>query len=82
MAITKRPKAGRDADDFIAGAPDAREGPEVQGVRKGRRRQITLTISPPILAAVDHQAQRMGQSRAAVINLAIYQFLQRTHEDS
>ena len=83
MTITKRPPRGQgDAETFIAGAPDAGTEIEIPGVRKGRRRQITHTISPPVLAAVDHQAREMGMSRAAVINLAIYQFLRRTQEES
>jgi predicted transcriptional regulator len=31
-----------------------------------------LTIAPDLLAKVDEMAERMGQSRAALINLAIY----------
>ena len=70
MTIT-RPKKTQDAatDAFIAGAPDA-EKP--RGVRKGNRQQISLTIAPALLAKVDALAARLGQSRAAVINMAIY----------
>jgi hypothetical protein len=67
MAITKpvRPKT---SESFISGAPDARPN----GVRRGNKQQITLTIAPDLLAKVDEMAERMGQSRAALINLAIY----------
>ena len=69
MAITKpKPKT---LDEFVAAAPDAQ-------VRKGVRRggQITLTLSPEMLEKVDALARRMGQSRAAVINLAIFRLVE------
>jgi hypothetical protein len=81
MTIT-RPKAKANADAFIAGAPDARgqvlakEGRQPKYVRKGNKLQITLTISKPLLERVDELAARMDQSRAAVINLAVYQALE------
>lgn len=46
-----------------------------KGVRKGSRLQISLTIAPDLLARVDGLADEMGQTRAAVINLAIYRLL-------
>jgi Ribbon-helix-helix protein, copG family len=66
MAITK--PAPRTKEAFIEGAPDATR----KGVVRGRREQITLTIAPELLARVDQMAKRMGQSRAALINLFIY----------
>ena len=86
MAITKKPaKPAHDtsptaADAFISGAPDAggvQPVPKPRRVRKGKRVQITLTIAEPILDRVDQVAAELGQSRAAVINLAIMQMLQR-----
>ncbi|AMW35753.1 CopG family transcriptional regulator [Haematospirillum jordaniae] len=80
MAITKKPVkpvAGSSfapVDAFISGAPDADQGP--RRVRKGRKVQITLTITEPLLARVDELAGHLGQSRAAVINLAVMQMLQ------
>jgi hypothetical protein len=68
MTITK-PKP-RTADSFIADAPDAETTPK--GVRKGNKRQISLTIAPALLKKVDALAAELGQSRAAVINMAIY----------
>ena len=66
------------ADAFIAGAPDAAPVPKtVKGVMLGNKRQITLTISPELLARVDELARQIGQSRAAVINLAIRQAVER-----
>ena len=42
----------------------------------GHRFAVTLTIAEPILDRVDQVAAELGQSRAAVINLAIMQMLQ------
>ena len=60
MAITKPAK--KTTESFIGGAPDAAR----KGVIRGRKEQITLTISPELLARVDQMAGRMGQSRAAL----------------
>ena len=70
MAITKpvRPKT---PESFISAAPDA-VPTKGGGVRRGTKQQITLTIAPELLAKVDEMAERMGQSRAALINLAIF----------
>jgi hypothetical protein len=61
------------AEAFIGSAPDARR----KGVTRGRKEQITLTIAPELLAKVDALAGRMGQSRAALINRAIYELAER-----
>ena len=77
MAIVK-PKGKATADAFIAGAPDAAPAAKVvKGVMLGHKRQITLTIAPELLARVDELAAQIGQSRAAVINLAIRQAVER-----
>lgn len=71
-----RPKP-KSVESFISGAPDAatedraEKGPRY--VRKGRKIQITLTITQPMLERVDALAAKLGLSRAAVINLAINQ---------
>jgi hypothetical protein len=39
---------------------------------KGNKKQISLTIVPELLHKIDRLAEELGQSRAAVINLAIY----------
>lgn len=77
MAIT-RPKRKPSADDFIAAAPDAAAEAPLQPkyVKKGKKLQITLTIAQPLLERVDELAAKLGQSRAAVINLAVYQSLE------
>jgi hypothetical protein len=78
MAIIARPKskaasapqpADAAVDAFISGAPDA---PPPRGVKKGNRQQISLTIAPALLEKIDALAAELGQSRAAVINMAIY----------
>lgn len=74
MAITKKPSkppTTKTAENFIAGAPDA-----PRRVRKGRKVQITLTITEPLLDRVDDLAGQLGQSRAATINLALLQMLE------
>jgi Ribbon-helix-helix protein, copG family len=65
-------KRGQDVDAFISKAPDARKA-----VIRGRKEQITLTIAPDLLAKVDEIATRMGQSRGALINRAIYELAER-----
>lgn len=78
MAITK-PKPKQDNTDsidaFISGAPDAETKPK--GVVKGRKQQISLTIAPALLDKIDSLAKELGQSRAAVINLAIYRAVEK-----
>lgn len=78
MAISKKPKSvpvvtdERLAEDFITGAPDSTAP---RRVRKGKKIQISLTISEPLLERVDERASSLGLSRAAVINLSINQAL-------
>jgi ribbon-helix-helix CopG family protein len=67
VAIT-RPKP-RTLDEFVDRAPDALVR---KGVKRGKQEQISLTLAPELLEKVDGLARRMGQSRAAVINLAIF----------
>ena len=43
-----------------------------RGVIQGKKRQITLGISPALLERVDELAAQLGQTRASVINMAIY----------
>ncbi len=75
MSIT-RPKQKNppaNADAFISAAPDAEPAARaVKGVKKGNKVQISLTITPTLLSRVDALAAELGQSRAAVINLAIH----------
>lgn len=88
MSISRKPKAASSAPDkadaFIAGAPDASTTSATntttssydKGIAKGHKRQISHTIAPDLLRRVDEAAARAGQGRAAIINLAIYRFLE------
>jgi hypothetical protein len=61
-------------EESIGGAPDGGR----KGVIRGRKEQITLTIAPDLLAKIDGMASKMGQSRAALINRAIYELAERS----
>ena len=88
MAITRRPTPAASAtstaaqDAFINGAPDASpitkdsSAEYEKGIKKGNKRQITLTIEAELLERVDQVAKRTGQARAAVINMAIFQAIE------
>jgi len=69
MPITKPKSKTLAADAFIGGAPDSTG---TRGVMKGSKRQISLTIAPMLLKKVDELAEELGQSRAAIVNMAIY----------
>ena len=72
--IKKSHKVARTPTEFIAAAPD---GENVRrGVLRGKKQQITLTIMPDLLEKVDAMARRLGQSRAAVINMAVYRVVE------
>jgi hypothetical protein len=77
MAITKLAKR-KTAEHFIRAAPDAAR----KGVMRGRKEQVSLTLAPDLLRQVDELAKRMGQSRAATINLAIYRLLEAERKSS
>lgn len=80
MSIQRKPSGTiADAISFIANAPDAKSADgEVydKGIRKGNKRQISLTIAPELLRKVDEVAKRTGQGRAGIINMAIYRALE------
>jgi hypothetical protein len=48
--------------------------------RRQSKVQISLTVSRSILEKIDVRARKMGQSRAALIGLAMYQFLGKDAE--
>ena len=76
MTINRAATARKDAkavNTFIGSARDSGR----KGVIRGRKEQITLTIAPGLLAKIDDIASRMGQSRAALINRAIYELAER-----
>lgn len=84
MSIQRKPKpisAVSAEDVFISGAPDAKADVVAgavyeKGIAKGNKRQISLTISPELLRKVDEVANRTGQARAAIINMAIFNALE------
>lgn len=48
-----------------------------KGVKKGKKLQISLTLSPSLLDQVDAMACALGQSRAGLITMALHQALDR-----
>ena len=78
MAITRPvqtiPQSIPAVDAFIAGAPDAVRVP--RPTMLGNKRQISLTIAPALLEKVDAMAAEMGQTRAGIINMAIYRMVE------
>lgn len=70
MAITKKP--AKSADEFIAGAPDAKAAESPRQIKTaGKKAIITLSIDPVLLAKVDAWAKERGMSRAAAISFAV-----------
>lgn len=63
MTIAK-PRA-RQADSFVAGAPDAK----ATRWQRGTKTQITLSIAPELLERIDEVARRKYVSRAALVAL-------------
>jgi len=84
MVIKRKPSAVKKKskqEAFIQGAPDAQNaahktGVYEKGVPKGNKRQISLTIAPDLLRKIDEVAQRTGQARAAIINMAVFQAIE------
>ncbi|MGQ5490645.1 ribbon-helix-helix protein, CopG family [Thauera sp. ZXT1-4] len=83
MAITSKPKPkaaepavadNAAAEAFISGAPDASKA---SAARREVKKLISLKIAPTLLERVDQLAAELGQSRAAVINLAIHRAVER-----
>jgi len=66
MSIQRKPKPPTTVEEFVAGAPDAQTsaaspGTYEKGIKKGNKRQISLTIAPDLLRRVDEVAKRTGQ---------------------
>ncbi|MDZ4078509.1 MULTISPECIES: hypothetical protein [Hydrocarboniphaga] len=55
--------------------PEVAPAADNAGERKNNKIQISLMVSRDLLAKIDLKASKMGQTRAAVIGLAMYQFL-------
>lgn len=74
MTIQKLPKKiekikENALNNFINLAPDSQS--KKSGVMKGKKQQITVTISPDIIEQLDKKAEDTGLSRAALINIGI-----------
>lgn len=79
-----KPVDEKAAEAFIKGAPDgaglpaAEDKPKAKHVKKGKKIQITHTLSIELLERVDAAFPKMGMSsRASYINMAITQMLGR-----
>lgn len=73
-------------DKFVQGAPDAASTapapmpaaaalPADLIAAGGRKKPISLTIDPKILAQLDNKAAKLGLSRAAAFALAVSRFI-------
>lgn len=67
MTIAKPRNRPVSEASFISGAPDAK----TTRWQRGNKTQITLSISPELLAEVDEFAQRKHLSRAALLTVWI-----------
>lgn len=83
MAIQRKPKTSAEKEKavmaYIQGAPDAAASTSDEyekGVKKGNRRQVTITMAPDLLRRVDEAAKRSGMSRNAVISMATHRMLE------
>ncbi len=88
--ITKRPEPKsaetdqalldeRAVEQFLNKAPDGVPTAQAEtvrkGVKRGKREQISHTITPELLQKVDARARQEGQTRAGLINLAIARYV-------
>lgn len=69
MSVQRKPKkAENTVSAFVQGAPDAASASAPgQGVRRGRKRQISITLDDGVLDELDQVAHHQGMSRAAAI---------------
>jgi hypothetical protein len=82
MSITK-PKLSKPTDavvGFIDKAPDAAAATPVlvagEGKGADRKERISLTVAPSLLKQIDLLATKMGQSRAGLINMAMFRLIE------
>ena len=68
MAITQPSKRSK-ADDFTAGAPDAKPAPRL----RGKRQPIAFTLPPELIADIDAIAAEESRSRARMIEVFLRQ---------
>lgn len=77
--ITKRPAVTgqKQVEEFISGAPDGKgkiAQPAEPEQTSARKKAISMTVEPALLARVDRAAKRLGVSRAAAFSLALSRF--------
>ncbi len=77
LSASGRGEMAPEASEVVSTSEENRSIPRTKGVRKGRKLQISLTISPSLLDKVDAMAMAMGQSRAALITMALHQAVER-----
>jgi hypothetical protein len=92
--IQPRPNvSAQSVDAFINGAPDAagKAAPAVAPVSTrspdpelagGRKKPISLTIEPSILAELDRVARGLGISRASAFSLAVSRFIAQEKKEA
>lgn len=92
------PRPAKSAEEFIAGAPDGaparaaaatlppddvnHAGGDDLPVAGGRKKPISLTIDPAILAQLDRKARALGLSRAGAFSLAVSRFIAQEDRDA
>ena len=80
MAIVDPPrkKVKEDAaKEFLQGAPDAQAKGKTKyaRVRAGKKVQITFALPEQYLEAIEEYAEKVGQSRGFVLNMAVMHFV-------
>lgn len=76
-ASQENPRDERALDAYISGAPDSGVARKAEKPPKQNKKQISLTIDPDLLDMIDEKAGKLGMARAAAIDLACRQFLER-----
>jgi hypothetical protein len=71
-----RAKRTKKAEEFVQSAPDAHRAVAV-GVRRGHKQQFSVALPPHLMQEMDAMAHDMGQSRSALVGMALYQMLQQ-----
>jgi hypothetical protein len=72
--VNKAPDAPKSPD-----APEAPDAPKSRDVKRGKKVPITVTVPGMMLEELNVRAESLGQSRAALINLAIARLLRDTN---
>lgn len=88
MAIVPKPvkkNESQSQSDFILGAPDAKlASAATDGEKKPRgaprkdqkKVQLSMSMDATLLGRLDAKAKKLGQTRAALFNMAVYHLLE------